>query len=125
MNTNERAIRTPAIILRRREWREADRLLTVLTPSYGKLDVVAHGARKPAGRKTGHVELFMLVDMLLNRRRDPGVVTQAEMIEPFLPVRDDMLLGAYASYAAELTDRFTERDDTDTAPTVFRLLRDV
>jgi len=125
MPTNERSIRTPAIILRRQDRGEADRALTVLTPQYGKFDVIAYGARKPAGRKTGHVELFMLVDMLINRRRDPGTVTQVEMIEPFLPVREDMLLGAYASYSAELLDRFTERDDEDTAPQVFALLRNV
>lgn len=121
----DRAIRTPAIILRRQDRGEADRTLTILTPHYGKFDVVAYGARKPTGRKTGHVELLMLVDMLINRHRDPGSLTQAEMIEPFLPLREDMLLGAYASYAAELLDRFTERDDTDTAPQVFALLRDV
>jgi len=122
--SGERSVRTPAIILRRRDRGEADRVLTILTPGSGKFDVVAYGARKPASRKTGHVELFMLVDMLLNRRRDPGTVKQAEMIEPFLPIRDDMLLGAYASYAAELLDRFVEREDEDTAPQVFGLLRD-
>jgi DNA repair protein RecO (recombination protein O) len=125
MPTYDRSVRTPAIILRRQDRGEADRALTILTPQYGKFDVIAYGARKPAGRKTGHVELFMLVDMLINRRRDPGTVTQAEMIEPFLPVREDMLLGAYASYAAELLDRFTEHDDEDTAPQVFALLRDM
>lgn len=125
MPAHDRSIRTPAIILRRQDRGEADRALTILTPQYGKFDVVAYGTRKPAGRKTGHVELFMLVDMLINRRRDPGSVTQAEMIEPFLPVRNDMLLGAYASYAAELLDRFTERDDEDTAPQVFTLLQNV
>jgi DNA repair protein RecO (recombination protein O) len=125
MPKQDRALRTPAIILRRQNWGEADRLLTILTPAYGKFDVIAYGTRKPASRKTGHVELFMLVDMLINHHRDPGTVTQAEMIEPFLAVREDMLLGAYASYTAELVDRFTERNDQDTAPAVFDLLKNV
>ncbi|MEL7236312.1 MAG: DNA repair protein RecO, partial [Chloroflexota bacterium] len=107
MPPNNRAIRTPAIILRRRDFGEADRLLTVLTPYHGKLDLIAYGARKAVSRKTGHVELFTLADMLVNLHKNPGVVSQVEMLEPFLPLRDDLTLGAFAGYVVELLDRFT------------------
>jgi DNA repair protein RecO (recombination protein O) len=124
MTVNPRSIRTPAIILRRRDRGEADRIITVLTPQLGKIDLIAHGARKPAGRKTGHIELFALVDMLISRLRQPGTLSQAEMIEGFIPIRDDLTLSAYASYAVELLDRFTEQDDEDNAVQLFDLLRD-
>ncbi|MEM6526703.1 MAG: DNA repair protein RecO, partial [Chloroflexota bacterium] len=123
MPANNRAIRTPALILRRRDFGEADRMLTVLTPHRGKLDLIAYGARKAISRKTGHVELFTLADMLVNLRKEPGVVTQVEMLEPFLPLRDDLTLGAYAGYVVELLDRFTERGD-DELSALFDLLRD-
>jgi DNA repair protein RecO (recombination protein O) len=121
---NNRSIRTPALVLRRRDRGEADRMVTVLTPVLGKIDLVAHGARKPTGRKTGHVELFALVDMLISRLREPGSISQVEMMEAFLPIRDDLTLSAYASYVVELLDCFTEQDDADTAPLLFDLLRD-
>ncbi len=119
----QRAIRTPAIILRRRDRGEADRLVTVLTPLHGKRDVVAYGARKLTSRTTGHVELFTLADMLLNLHKDPGSIAQVELVEPFLPLRDDLTLGAYASYTTELLDRFTQMGEDDLR-VLFALLRD-
>src|SRR5690606_31158737 len=49
------------------------------------------------------------------RGRDLGIVVQAEMNAPYLALRDDLTLGAYAGYAAELADRFTASGDDDTA----------
>ena len=61
----ERLYRTDAIILRRSDFGEADRLLTVFTPERGKLRLLAKGVRKTTSRKAGHVELFMLTDILV------------------------------------------------------------
>ena len=107
MSRTERAFRTQAIILKRRDFGEADRILTVFTPVYGKLDVIAKGARKPTSTKTGHVELFTRTDMLIHKGRDLDIVSQAEMNMPYMGVREDLARGAYASYAAEMLDRFT------------------
>lgn len=109
----ERAFRTPAIILKRRDFGEADRLLTILTPEHGKLDVIAKGARKPTSHKTGHVELFTRADMLIHRGRDLDIAVQAEMTAPYLGIREDLQRGAYASYAAELLDRFLSEGEDD------------
>ncbi len=111
MTRSERAIRTPSIILKRRDFGEADRILTILTPQHGKLDVIAKGARKPASSKTGHVELFTRTDMLLHKGRDLDIVAQVEMNAPYLGVREDLARGAYASYTAELVDRFITEGD--------------
>lgn len=113
MPPRERSFRTPAIILKRFDLGEADRLLTILTPHHGKLEVVAKGARKLTSTKTGHVELFTRADMLIHRGRELGIVVQAEMTAAYLPLRDDLTLGAYAAYAAELLDRFTTPGDDD------------
>lgn len=107
----ERTFRTPAIILKRRDFGEADRVLTILTPGHGKLDVVAKGARKPTSHKTGHVELFTRADMLINRGRGLDVISQVEMVAPYLPLREELTRGAYASYIAELLDRFSGEEE--------------
>ena len=119
----ERAIRTQALILRRRDLGEADRVLTILTPNHGKRDVIARGARKPASTKTGHVELFTRADMLIHQGRDFGIAVQVEMVAPYLELREDLQRGAYASYAVELLDRFTAEGDDDYGP-LFTLLDD-
>lgn len=113
MSRPERSFRTQALILRRRHFGEADRLLTLITPDHGKIDAVAKGARKPASKKTGHVELYTRADVLISRGRELDILTQAEMIEPYLPLRENLERGAYASYAAELLDRFTFTGDSD------------
>jgi DNA repair protein RecO (recombination protein O) len=121
MPDRHRSFRTEAIILKRRDFGEADRLLTILTPQHGKRDVIAKGARKPTSTKTGHVELFTRVDMLVHTGRELGIAVQAEMTAPYLALREDLQRGAYANYIAELLDRFTgEGEDDYTA--LFRLM---
>ncbi|MCU0496141.1 MAG: DNA repair protein RecO [Anaerolineae bacterium] len=122
MTHHERSFRTKALILKRRDFGEADRLLTILTPSRGKLEVVAKGARKPTSTKTGHVELFTKADMLISKGRNLDLVSQAEMIAPYLPLRESLERGAYANYVTELTDRFIAEADDVNNQAVFELL---
>jgi DNA repair protein RecO (recombination protein O) len=123
MPRNERSFRTPVIILNRRDFGEADRLLTVISPHHGKFDVIAKGARKPTSAKTGHVELFTVADMLIHKGRELDIATQAEMMESYLPLREDLQRGAYASYCAELLDRFTFEGEDDLGE-LYDLLKD-
>jgi len=109
-------------VLRRTDFGEADRLLTVFTPGRGKLRLVAKGARKPSSRKSGHVELFSHGQFMVAVGRELDILTQAETLEPFLPLREDLLRTTYAYYVAELADAFTaERDENGP---LFRLLMD-
>jgi DNA repair protein RecO (recombination protein O) len=112
MSRRERVYRTEAIVLRRTDFGEADRLLTVFTPERGKLRLIAKGARKPSSRKSGHVELFSRGQFLVAVGRELDILTQADTLEPFLALRDDLLRTTYAYYVAELADAFTaERDE--------------
>jgi DNA repair protein RecO (recombination protein O) len=117
---NERLYRTDAIILRRSDFGEADRLLTVLTPERGKLRLLAKGVRKTTSRKAGHVELFMLTDMLVAQGRTWDIISQAEIVEPYRELREDLEKTSHAYYLAELVDRFTEEHDPNTP--LFQLL---
>jgi DNA repair protein RecO (recombination protein O) len=118
--TKERLYRTDTIILRRGDFGEADRLLTVFTPDRGKLRLMAKGVRKITSRKAGHVELFMLTDMLIAHGRTWDIVSQAEIVEPYRALREDLDKTSHAYYLAELVDRFTEEHDSN-AP-LFELL---
>jgi DNA repair protein RecO (recombination protein O) len=53
------------------------------------------------------------VDMLVNRGRELHILSQVQLQEPYLPLREDLQRGAYAYYAAELLDRFTEQGEDD------------
>lgn len=103
--------RSEGIILRRHDIGETDRLLTLFTPNYGKLRVVAKGARKPGGRKTGYSDLFMRVDLVIRRGHSIDVIDQAEVIEAYLPLRESLERTGYAAHFAELVDAFSEEGD--------------
>lgn len=109
----ERTYRTEAIVIRRSDFGEADRLLTLFSADRGKIRAIGKGARKPQSRKTGHVELFMRSKFLIAEGRTLDIVTQAEMVEAYAALRDNLLRATYASYAVELLDRFTVDEDSD------------
>lgn len=106
----ERQYRVTAIVLKRTDVGEADRLLTLLTLQRGKVRAVAKGARKPSARKTGHVELFNCVELQIAAAREIDIITQALTLEPFLRLRDDLDRLSYAYYFAELVDRFVQEE---------------
>jgi DNA repair protein RecO (recombination protein O) len=111
----ERLYRTEAIVLRRADLGEADRLLTIFTPGRGKLRVVAKGARKVGSRKGGHVELFTRTNLLIARARELDIVSQAETVEAYRLLREDLMRSTYAHYLAELLDRFTGEAEENAA----------
>ena len=51
-------LRTEAIILRRTNYGEADRILNMLTPQHGKVSAIAKGVRKAKSKLAGGLELF-------------------------------------------------------------------
>lgn len=107
MSNLPRSQRVEAVVLRHSDWGEADRMLTIFTRELGKLRVVAKGARRPRSRKAGHLEPFTRVALLLARGREIWIVTQAETLDAYLPVRDDLERTGYAAYVTELLDHFT------------------
>lgn len=113
--------KTEAIVIRRRNLGEADRIVTLLTRDHGKLGVVAKGARKPKSRFAGRLELFTHLRALLAVGRSLDVVSQVEVVDAFAGVRDDLLRLGYASLLAEVTDRATA--ERHAAPELFGLLR--
>ncbi len=120
MPSRERVYRTEAVVLRRADLGEADRILTVYSPDHGKLRLVAKGVRRVRSRKAGHLEPFTRVELMLARGRDLDVVTQAQAIDLYPRLRDDLARLGHAAYAVELLDRFTVEEGESRS--LYRLL---
>jgi DNA repair protein RecO (recombination protein O) len=101
----ERLYRTEAVILRRHDVGEADRLITLYTPNKGKLRAIAKGARKPSSRKAGHLELFAHSSLLMAKGQNLDLITQAETIHGYRELREDLERLTQAHYVAELLDQ--------------------
>jgi DNA repair protein RecO (recombination protein O) len=110
-NRRQRLYRVSAIVLKRHDQGEADRLLTVFTRDRGKLTLLAKGVRKPASRKAGHIEPFTHVDLLVAKSKSLDLVTQAETTHAHRHLREDLWRSSLAYYVAELADAFTQDED--------------
>jgi DNA repair protein RecO (recombination protein O) len=104
----DRLYKTEAIVLKRLDLGEADKIVTLFTPGLGKVRAVAKGVRKLKSRLAGHIELFSFSTMMLAMGRNLDVVTQSETIDPFRHIRADLWRTVHACYACELLDRLTE-----------------
>lgn len=110
-----RSYRAQGLVIRHREFGEADRILTIYTLEKGKLQAIAKGVRKLKSRKAGHLEPFTQVTLQLAKGRNFDVITQAETIRKFNNILDDLKLTAQAAYVLELLDRFTYEEGENRA----------
>jgi DNA repair protein RecO (recombination protein O) len=115
------SFRVEAVILRHSDYGEADRMLTLYTAQLGKTRALVKGARKVTSRKAGHLEPFTHVRLQLAKGRDLPLVTQADTVDAYLPLRENLVLTSQASYVIELLDRFTYEDGSENSA-IFRLL---
>ncbi len=115
MSPQERSFRAEGIILRHSDFGEADRLLTIFTRELGKVRAIAKGVRKARSRKAGHVEPFTQTQLQLARGRDLLILTQAEAVDTFFALREDLVLLGYASYIIELLDQSTYDEEENRA----------
>ena len=72
-----------AMVLRRVDFGEADRVLVLFTREHGKLSVVAKGIRRFSSRSAGHLELFTNSEIQLAKGKNLDVVTQVETRHAF------------------------------------------
>ena len=112
---------TEAIVLSRFDLGEADRVLTLITPTGGKLKAIAKGVRRPTSRLGGSLEPFAELTVALARGRTFDVVTQVSVGHAWLRLRDSLESAATAWYLAELADRSLE--ERHAAEPLYLLLR--
>lgn len=83
-------LRTRAIVLRRTNYGEADRILNLLTPE-GKIAVVARSVRKEKSRLAGSIELFSVADVVVHQGKSKfAVLTSAKMLQFFSNILSDV-----------------------------------
>lgn len=99
---------TDAIVLSRFDYGEADRIMTLFTPTYGKFKAIAKGVRRTKSRLGGSLEPLAELRVALARGRTFDVVTQVQVTHAWLRLRDSLESAATAWYLAELADRSME-----------------
>lgn len=114
--------KTWALILRRRDLRERDKLLTIYTPSHGKVVVRAVGAKKIDSKLGGHLEPFMLSEVCVVPSRSIDILAGAQVQESFSQLRSQVPGLHAAQYLMEVVEKLTPEAQAD--PRIFELLTD-
>jgi DNA repair protein RecO (recombination protein O) len=99
--------RDEAVVLRKLDYGEADRIFTLLTREHGKVGAIAKGVRKPAARLASTLELYARIDVQLAEGRSLDVITQAVRIAG-PRIEADLEHTSHAALIAEVADRVSE-----------------
>lgn len=99
---------------------EADRIVSIVTDSKGKVRAVAKGVRRTKSRFGGRLEPMSHVSLLCWEGRELDVVTQVEVIDAFRSVREDLDKLSTASVMLEAVDHLSQEGHPE--PGVHRML---
>jgi DNA repair protein RecO (recombination protein O) len=97
-----------AIVIRTRDFDDADKIMTLLTREEGKVQAVARGARRPRNRYAAAAQLFTQLNASMFSGRSLDTLSQVDIIESFRLLREDLVRMAYGSYICELMDEMVK-----------------
>lgn len=95
-------IKTKGVILKEVNAGEADKILTILTKSHGKITGYAKSSRRPRSRLIAGTQLFCYSDMVLFKGKDMYSVNSCDVIEPFYSIRNDIVKLTYAVHMCDI-----------------------
>jgi len=115
-------IHTRALLLKRVDTGESDRVVTLLTEELGKVSAIARGARRSRKRFGAALALFVLAEAELRTRTTSSlhVLTGYHALEIHAGIGRDIAAITHASYATELVDALCPKGHPD--PEIFDLL---
>src|ERR1044071_1745951 len=114
---------TEAILLRKRKFSDTSLTVSWCTESFGCVQTVAKGARRPKSSFAGNLDLFFEAEISIvhSRKSDLHTLTEVVLKNPFAGIRSSYLRTQSAAYFVELIEICTERDHRE--PELFGLLR--
>ena len=101
---------TSGVVLRRVNYQEADRILTVLTPDEGKITLIAKGSRRAKSKLAGGIELFSVSDItFINGRSDIGTLISSRLSKNFSNITLDIDRTMASYEMLKQIDKITEQ----------------
>ena len=103
--------RTQAINLKSYNLGESDKIMVMYSREYGLLRAVAKGVKKATSSLGGRMQLLIANNLLLAKGKNLDVICQAEIIDSFSGIKNDMTKLIYSFYCVELVSIFGLEDD--------------
>ncbi len=114
--------KTEAFVIKRINFGEADKILTVYSKHYGKIRCLAKGVRKLTSRKAGALDLFNQVVIFVAKGKNLDLITEARILRSFSSFKKDLKKVALAYKFVELVDRLNAENQANHS--VYQLLLD-
>lgn len=95
---------TEGIVIRRKNFGEADRYLTIFTKKQGKIKVLAKGVRRIHSRRGPNIELFNKASFFIHQGRVFNILSEVVLQDSFSSIRKSLELIGLAYYICELID---------------------
>lgn len=120
MSSQLRSYKAEGFVLKRKNYGEADRIITLFTKYHGKLIVLAKGIRKITSKKSPHLEVFNKVSLYIASGKSFSIVTEAYTIQTYSTLKTNLSVVANAYHLVELVDKLC--GEKEVHPTIFYLL---
>jgi len=114
-------IKTTGIVVKRTNYKDADKILTILTPDLGKISGKAKGIRKISSSQRSHLEPGSVATIYLIKSKDHYIVTQANSIQNVKITSSNYDSAAMIYALLEITDKLIP--DNDPNEVNFELLK--
>jgi DNA repair protein RecO (recombination protein O) len=116
-----RNLKTEGIIIKRRDFNEADRMVTIYTKNFGKIGVKAAGVRRITSRRASHIELLNHVNVSLYKKSQIPVLIEAVNINSFSEIKNNLDKIGYGYHICELIDGLCPEGEEQ--PEIFHLFK--
>lgn len=110
---NARSYTSEGIILGRKNYGEADRILVIYSKLHGRVSLIAKGVRRPKSKKRGHLEIFSRINFQAVTGHGLDLMTEAEVIDAFPEIRKSLNKVSLAYYFCEVIGKITHENESN------------
>ena len=118
-----KSYKTEGIVIKRTNFSEADRIITIFTKKHGKIKILAKGVRRITSRRGPNVEVFNEVSIFIHSGRTFDILTEVELKNSFSKIRKNLDLVGLAFHVCELVDTLCPENQPH--PQIYENLKEV
>lgn len=104
-------VKVNGIVIAENNMGDYDKMLTILTPNYGKISCVAKGARRPQSALLAGTQLFCFGEYMMYKGTNTYHINSCETIEIFYNLRTDLDKLKYAIHINKIIQDITEENE--------------
>jgi len=113
-------IKTKGLVIKEQAFKEQDKILTIFTQDEGKIQCIARGVRRQKSGLLASTQVFAYSEFVYYPGKTFGSINQANLIDSFYPLRNDLTKMALASYLLDLINNAYDFYQKD--PVILKLL---